>query len=132
MLDRIPDVLTSRKVQDVVLVGAIMLLGVVSFGLGRLSTNGEQANVVLCSELPHISTHQEPPTVGDQAAAAATTAVAGTVSGGAVVGSRSGSTYHLPWCSGAQRIKEENKVWFASREAAEEAGYHPAKNCKGL
>ena len=52
--------------------------------------------------------------------------------GGAVVGSRQGTKYHLPWCSGAQRIKEENKIWFESQAAAEAAGYTPAANCPGL
>ncbi len=51
---------------------------------------------------------------------------------GAVVGSKNSDIYHLPWCPGAQRINDENKVWFESRTAAEEAGYTPARNCKGL
>lgn len=48
------------------------------------------------------------------------------------VASKSGTKYHLPWCSGAKRIKEENKIWFATKEAAEAAGYTPAANCKGI
>jgi len=52
--------------------------------------------------------------------------------GGAFVASKTGEAYHFPWCSGVLRIKEENKVWFETREAAEAAGYRPAKNCKGL
>lgn len=51
---------------------------------------------------------------------------------GIYVGSRSGTTYHLPWCSGALRIREENKIWFTSRQEAETSGYRPAKNCKGI
>jgi hypothetical protein len=51
---------------------------------------------------------------------------------GRYVGSRNGTKYHLPWCSGAARIKEENKVWFSSKEEAEAAGYTPAANCKGI
>lgn len=51
---------------------------------------------------------------------------------GAYVASRSGTAYHLPWCVGALRIREENKIWFSSKEEAEQKGYHPAKNCKGL
>ena len=57
---------------------------------------------------------------------------AGTKVGGMYVGSISGTTYHLPWCSGAQRIKEENKIWFASKGEAESHGYKPAANCKGI
>ncbi|HED38129.1 MAG TPA: hypothetical protein ENI76_07790 [Ignavibacteria bacterium] len=48
------------------------------------------------------------------------------------VGSINGSKYHYPWCSGAQRIKESNKIQFSSKEEAIKAGYTPAANCKGL
>lgn len=48
------------------------------------------------------------------------------------VASKNGARYHYPWCSGAQNIKEENKLWFATKEAAEAAGYTPAQNCDGL
>lgn len=51
---------------------------------------------------------------------------------GAVVGSKNGTVYHLPWCPGAQQMNEENKIWFASVKVAEEEGYQPAKNCKGI
>jgi len=52
--------------------------------------------------------------------------------GGKYVASKNGSKYHFPWCSGATRMKEENKIWFETKEAAEKAGYGPAANCKGL
>lgn len=48
------------------------------------------------------------------------------------VASKNSDVYHYPWCPGAQRIKEENKVYFSSKEEAEKAGYRPAKNCPGL
>lgn len=54
------------------------------------------------------------------------------LSAGMYVGSKSGKTYHLPWCSGAQRIKEENKVYFKDKADAEQRGYKPAANCKGI
>ena len=49
-----------------------------------------------------------------------------------VVASVSGTKYHLPWCSGAKRINEQNLVTFSNALEAKEAGYQPAKNCKGL
>lgn len=52
--------------------------------------------------------------------------------GGQLVGSKNGTKYHYPWCSGAERIKEENKIWFQSAEEAKRAGYTPAANCPGL
>lgn len=51
---------------------------------------------------------------------------------GAYVASKNGTAYHLPTCTGAKQIKEENKVWFATKADAELAGYKPAKNCKGI
>jgi hypothetical protein len=51
---------------------------------------------------------------------------------GSFVASKNGSVYHLEWCSGAMRIKEENKIYFSTKEEAEKKGYRPAKNCDGL
>ncbi|MCD5381690.1 MAG: hypothetical protein LR017_00055 [Candidatus Pacebacteria bacterium] len=48
------------------------------------------------------------------------------------VASKKGTKYHLPWCTGADRIHDANKVFFASQEAAIAAGYTPAGNCKGI
>jgi hypothetical protein len=52
--------------------------------------------------------------------------------GGQFVGSKSGSAYHFPWCPGALSMKDENKIYFSSREEAESKGYLPAGNCTGL
>jgi len=52
--------------------------------------------------------------------------------GGKVVASRKGSKYHFPWCSGGKTIREENIIWFDSIKQAQNAGYTPAGNCKGL
>jgi hypothetical protein len=49
-----------------------------------------------------------------------------------IVASKNGSVYHYIWCPGAKQIKEENKIYFNSKEEAEAAGYRPAKNCPGL
>ncbi len=51
---------------------------------------------------------------------------------GNYVASKKGIKYHLPWCPGAKQISSKNKIWFASKEEAQLAGYQPASNCKGL
>ncbi len=118
--------------RDVYIVLLILFVGGASFGLGRLSqTNTEERPMVRIE-----NAFTEP--VYDEAAGE-TTQEAGvveqpieSVKTGSFVGSKNSDKYHFPWCPGAQRIKEENKVWFADREAAEAAGYTPAANCKGL
>ena len=92
----------------------VVLVGFVSFGLGRLSALQEAR--------PPISIEN----------AAQTAAAAAMPMGGLVVAARSGSAYYYPWCGGAQNIEEGNKVWFKSEEEADAVGYVPAKNCKGL
>lgn len=51
---------------------------------------------------------------------------------GKYVGSRGGTSYYLPSCSGAKRISEKNKIWFQTKEEAERLGYKPSKSCKGI
>jgi len=88
------------------------LIAVLSFGLGRLSQTGK------IKESMPISV---PAQIQVQVSA-----------GGNFVGSKNGTKYHYPWCSGAARIKEENKVWFQTVDEAKRAGYSPAANCPGL
>jgi len=106
--------------EEVFLVALILLVGVGGFGIGRLSLIGENKAPVTITQSAAI-------------AGAAETSVSDTAhADGGFVASKSGTKYHLPWCAGASTIKEENKIWFASKEAAEAAGYAPAGNCKGL
>jgi len=51
---------------------------------------------------------------------------------GEVVASKAGTKYYLPTCAGADRISDDNKVWFASADLARAQGYEPASNCNGI
>jgi hypothetical protein len=48
---------------------------------------------------------------------------------GQYVASKSGKRYHHLSCPGAKQIKEDNKIFFSSTQAAEAAGYTRAANC---
>ena len=112
----------------------IILVSFSSFGLGRLSKIEENKkplsiydNITRVDNLVSIIATTEskkpvevqPPQLG-------------LVAGGKYIASKNSDKYHAPWCSGAQRINEENKIWFDSKEEAERAGYTPASNCKGI
>jgi hypothetical protein len=132
----IPELLESRKVREALLLAAVALLGVTAFGLGRLSaTEQGKEPVALCEHVTPLAVQQAPlPAVSETAAVASAVnaPTTGTKNTGKYVASKNGATYNFPWCSGAARIKEENKVWFDTKEAAVAAGYRPAANCKGL
>ena len=120
--------LVSRKAQDAGLVVAVVLLGILTFGLGRLSVLSEEKTPVALCATPIMVDGG----ITATPAPARTSGVSTPETQGTYVASKSGAAYHFPWCSGAQRIKEENKIWFMSKEDAEAAGYRPASNCKGL
>jgi len=137
--EKIAFFLRSRKGQDMLLVLAVILLGVVSFGLGRLSNEPENARPVVLrvpvsasvqASIPASGDYDLP--AGDRVSVDENPVNATPATEKQYVASKNGSVYHLPWCSGAQRIKEENKVWFATKEAAQAAGLRPAANCKGI
>ena len=112
--------------RDAFVVLLILLVGTGAFALGRLSaaeTTRKSELSVTGRPVQNIAATSgiSPPNTPQNTAAL-----------GMYVGSRSGKTYHLPWCSGAKRIKEENKIWFQSKEEAEGRGYAPAGNCKGI
>lgn len=92
----------------------VLLVGISSFGLGRLSA---------------LENVQKPVSIIE---AASTSTIPALPLGGEFVASRTGTVYYYPWCSGAAKILPQNQVWFASESAAQKAGYRAAKGCKGL
>lgn len=106
--------LYAENNNEIVFALMLILVGFSAFGLGRLSvleSTREPARITQAA----ANGQREPLTIG-----------------GKVVASRNGTKYHAPWCGGAGRISEKNKIWFKSEEAARAAGYTPAGNCKGL
>ena len=122
----------KRSLQgDLYLIIIIVLVGAASFGLGRLSVIDEEREPVTIESSRETTAVEQGaavlPAIQSRDSSAST-----EVAAGQYVASKNSDKYHFPWCSGAQRIKEENKVWFQSREEALAAGYTPASNCKGL
>ena len=47
-----------------------------------------------------------------------------------IVASKSGTKYYYVWCSGASRIAAKNKIYFNTKEEAENKGYTKASGCE--
>jgi hypothetical protein len=131
--------------RDAVLVAVLMLASMASFGLGVMAgqegggvgkgdkvviqaPSADEAGSLAPKEATASSTEKNdiPPSNVKKENPATSAA------GGQYVASKTGTKYYLPWCGTAKRIRDDNKVWFASKAEAEAAGYEPAKNCKGL
>jgi hypothetical protein len=104
----------------------IILVAVVSFGLGRLSVEEQQlqsdsrVTPLLPAPLPTT-------TVATVIEVQSVTSAEMTY-----VASKNGTKYHLPNCPGVKQMSEQNKLYFSSKNEAEAAGYTPAANCPGL
>lgn len=116
----------------------IVLVGFASFGLGRLSVI-ESSREPVTIDGGGATESAVPPDGGtaprnsNQGAAAANAFnTAAPSASGQLVASKNGTKYYFPWCAGAQKIADANKIWFNSDTDARAKGFTPAANCKGL
>jgi hypothetical protein len=118
----------------------IILVGLSSFGLGRLSILDERHKPIRIEQDTTLTTKAETHTV-TSAIKSQTQSASVTVSvkttqpptvsaSGNIVASKNGTKYYFPWCS--SNIADKNKIWFNSEADARAKGYLPAANCKGL
>lgn len=118
--------------RDLYLAALVFVVSVASFGLGRLSAIWPEKQPIAI-EGPENEGQMTKATTASEARQSSLSSFGLSPSTqGDFVASRNGSSYHLPDCPGAKQIKEENKIWFQSAEAARSAGYKPAGNCPGL
>lgn len=92
---------------EIVLVGSIILISIISFNFGRLeATRGFKKAISIYEregELAEIDFK--------------------------VYASVNSNKYHFPWCSGAKLISPKNRIEFENEDQAVSAGYILAKNC---
>jgi uncharacterized protein YdeI (BOF family) len=117
------------KQSDLFIIITIILVTLISFGIGRLTT--PKTEPIQIKNLEKASVED---ISGEQSSSAASDAAAEDKGNyqGQVVGSKNSDKYHLPDCPGAKQISEQNKIWFNSTAEAEKAGYKPASNCPRL
>lgn len=124
--------LLGRIPADALVLLALILASTLSFGAGILvgkDLEREKAgNGFWIEQLPEGTLG---PAAAIEALPRKEEATVGSASG-TYVASKNGTKYYLPSCGSSKRIKEENKVWFKTKEEAEAAGYGPAANCPGL
>lgn len=112
----------------------VVLVGIISFGLGRADiaapmVSTQTATVQLAPEPFIIQSSSGSQSPNTQVALPGASSMPASPS---YVASVSGSRYHLLDCPSVSQIKESNKVYFATTDEAEAAGYTKAANCPGL
>jgi len=112
--------------KELYLTAVIILVAVISFGLGRLSKIREEKTPITIENL------KENTETSESKSLSTSNVNSGIKADKIFVASRNGKKYYYAWCESANVIKEQNRVWFSTQAEAEKAGYQPAANCKGL
>lgn len=126
----------SDNQADVVLIFGVILVAMISFGLGRLTvTQTTKEPVVIENQRAGVLDNVEQNLNQDNAgqntnnekssSSANQKSDAASSEKGIIVASKNGTKYHWPWCSWAKKIKPENQAWFSSEAEAKAAGYEP-------
>ena len=110
------------KIDRTIFISFLIILGVASssFMLGRLSYKEGLSTSKIASD----SDNRE------ELASSSPDDLKSDLNEKVYVASRNGKLYYPILCSGANRIKEENKVWFANDIEAQKSGYTLSSTCK--
>ena len=104
-------------------IAIVVIIVILAYGIGKLESKLAQKNDIIYST-SELTVYSD--SIGGEA-------ISEVIQGsGDYVASRNGSKYYYNWCSGVNRIKKANKIWFKSELEAIELGYEPSKNCPGL
>jgi hypothetical protein len=123
----------SDKGKDILIVIIVILVGLGSFELGRLSKENGSSGVKILPTPTGEYPNQNPQREANQSANAIN-AISATVqnsnAGKNFFASSRGSKYYTISCSAGKTIKQENRVYFATGEEAEKAGYALSSSCQ--
>lgn len=104
--------LVKRHQSDIFLSTTIVLVALISFGIGYLIAP-EKDNQPIIIQNPTMTASVEK-SVEDNIE---------EIRQGMFVGSINSNKYHWPDCSSVKKISSENQIWFNSEKEAQEAGY---------
>lgn len=109
------EVVEKSPIKPYFLAIVIILVSILSFGVGRLTTTQREGVKINFDQSLLQNT-------------VSTANVASAVSAGKISASVNGTRYYYPHCKST--VSEKNKVFFDTAAQAEEAGYELAVNCK--
>lgn len=130
-MEKIKQFMESEKGKDILTVAIVILVGLASFGLGRLSKETLSPGIKI--EYPT----QESNAIeaqGINSYNSSNTSIffakTQTVNSGNYFASNRGQKYYPVGCSAGKTIKQENRIYFATSAEAEKAGYTLSSSCK--
>lgn len=105
--------LVKKRWSDIILAVFIILIALISFGIGRLVVFKDNQDSIIIQNPTCVNTASIQQALGNEI----------KVEQGTFVGSVNSDKYHWPDCPWAKKISQENQVWFSSENEAQTAGY---------
>jgi hypothetical protein len=141
MLEKIKQFIESDRGKDLSIVCIVICVGIGSFSLGRLSKANEQSGIkILTSTMSQEAAALTPFKEGEgkelssggnkEANSYTNIPVVADNVGKAYFASKRGHKYYSIGCSAGKTIKQSNRIYFATKEAAEKAGYSLSSACQ--
>lgn len=143
-MEKIKFFIESDRGKNILTVIIVILVGLGSFGLGRLSK--ENANSGIKIEYPKQALNQEAsaisavqesssspktaPIYHNTSSKASNIVQAPNPAGKAYFASKLGHKYYSIGCGGGKTLKAENKIYFTTEAEAISAGYEKSSTCK--
>ncbi len=120
----------SEKGKDVLIIIIVILVGLASFELGRLSRGKQSSGVKI--EYPKKDVYMEANIIsGINSSEKNQTSKSNAISSSKnFFASNRGSKYYPVGCSGGQNINQENRIYFNTSTEAENAGYILSSSCR--
>lgn len=126
-MKKIKHFIDSDKGKDILTVLIVILVGLGSFQLGRLSKENTQTDLKIDFKGQEASPIASKPTKSTNSSQKPKTTQ--NSNSGEFFASNRGSKYYPKNCSAGKSIAEENKIYFSSAADAEKAGYQLSTAC---
>jgi hypothetical protein len=124
------ETMQSEKGKDILIVIIVVLVGLGSFELGRLSKESSSSGIKLEYQGQDLEESTNQPASAISAVSNAPDALSpNSNSGKTFFASSKGKKYYTISCSAGKTIKQENRVYFATGEEAVSAGYTLSSSC---
>lgn len=117
----------SEKGKDILIVLIVILVGLGSFELGRLSKGRQDSGIKI--EYSEQFENQEANVISSSNLLQ-NTGIEKISSSKIFFASSKGSKYYSIGCSAGKTLKQENRIYFDTREEAEVAGYTLSSSCQ--
>ncbi|MCC7160573.1 hypothetical protein IT399_02555 [Candidatus Nomurabacteria bacterium] len=133
-MEKIKLFLESDTGKDIMVVIIVILVGLGSFELGRLSKESDTGGIKISSVQEKGDYKLEYANQGANAVSSVKSAntinsIIKDNSGKNFFASNRGSKYYSLGCSAGKTIKQENRIYFTTGEEAERAGYTLSSSC---